>query len=450
MIAHVGLAALWGAAMLAALELLFSMRTAEAGDRALCVVRVVLTTVALLAFFAEFADSLGAALSELPGQLLLGSALLGGATLVQVRFDQEAEAKSSRRAARLQAVLAFLSLLILLFALHPFAPIANVPVSERLELTALVFGIVGLAMATTIGVGALSTNTISRTTARTMRSWTLAAWIALTLANLVAAEALGAIRLLVPWLAATALLHALSVVARGRLLRLHLPLWPGLVPAVGVTVLALVISVLAAPTIGVIERLALVLGFALIPASLTPLFLRPLRRLSLVSVGTAVAHLGFALALIGASWSASFREERTLVMHPGDTAPIGPWMIHFVDLLPAAGPGFTALEAHLEASSGEGLLPLLPQNRYGKRSTAPYRQDATIDQAAGELSASLEGARASDSVRLTLSWRPLRSMMWIGGLVMTAGGLLTLIGRALAARRRRREADDIHSSREWR
>ena len=46
MIAHVGLAALWGAAMLAALELLFSMRTAEAGDRELCVVRVVLTTVA--------------------------------------------------------------------------------------------------------------------------------------------------------------------------------------------------------------------------------------------------------------------------------------------------------------------------------------------------------------------------------------------------------------------
>lgn len=450
MIAHVGLAALWGAAMLAAVELLSSMRTAEDGDRAVCAVRVVLTTVALLAFFAESADSLGTALSGPPGQLLLGSALLGGATLVQARFDQEAEAKSSRGAARLQAVLAFSSLLILLFALHPFATIANGPVSEQLELTALVFGVVGLTMAATIGAGAYWAKAFTRTTARTMRWWTLAAWIALTLANLVAAEPFGTTRLLVLWLAATALLHALAVFARGRLLRLHLPLWPRLAPAVGVAVLALVISVLAAPTIGVIGRLALVLGFALIPASLTPLFLRPLRRLSPGAVGTAVAHLGFALALIGASWSASFRDERTLIMHPGETFSIGPWMVHFVDLLPAAGPGFTALEAHLEASSGEGLLPLLPQNRYGKRATTPYRQHATINQYAGELSASLDGTRASDAVNLTLSWRPLRSLMWIGGLVMTAGGLLTLIGRALAARRRRHEADDILSSREWR
>lgn len=503
MTADVGLAALWGAAVLAGVELIFSMRPAEAGDGALRATRVALTTVALIAFLVEFADSLPAALSALPGQLLLWSALFGGATLIQARFDRDAGAHPSRMTPLVQALLALALLLVLLFALRPFAWLEHGSDSAALDSSALVLGYVGLAMAATIGVGALTENAFSRTTARTMRSWTLAAWIALTVANLVAAEPLGANRLLIPWLAATAVLHALAVVAaRGRLGRLPLrgregaliaaavllavagglavaaratiaplvigiaallmvgpllrwrvdrnPLWPRLAPAFAVAVLALAISVLAAPAIDMIGRFALVIGFALLPASLTPLFFRPWRRLSLAAAGMAVAHLGFALALIGASWSGSFGERRSLIMHPGETAAIGPWMVHFVDLIPAAGSGFSALEAHLEASRGDGLVPLLPQIRYGERATAPYRQDATVEQLAGELSASLDGTRASDAVRLTLAWHPLASLKWVGGLVMAAGGLLTLIGRALAARRRRLDADEFHGARRWR
>ena len=96
----------------------------------------------------------------------------------------------------------------------------------------LYFGYVGLSVAFSLAVGALLTGDVDRALARAMRPWVLAAWIFLTL-GITAGSYWAYYELgwggwwfwdpvenasLMPWLAATALLHSVNVLAaRGAL-----------------------------------------------------------------------------------------------------------------------------------------------------------------------------------------------------------------------------------------
>jgi cytochrome c-type biogenesis protein CcmF len=146
------------------------------------------------------------------------------------------------------AAQAFVSLgfyAFLLFASNPFTRSDPVPV-EGLGLNPLLqdpglafhpptlyFGYVGLSVAFSLAVGALLTREVGPVFARTMRPWVLGAWIFLT-AGITAGSYWAYYELgwggwwfwdpvenasLMPWLAATALLHSVSVLAARNALR---------------------------------------------------------------------------------------------------------------------------------------------------------------------------------------------------------------------------------------
>ncbi len=49
---------------------------------------------------------------------------------------------------------------------------------------------------------------------------------------------------------------------------------------------------------------------------------------------------------------------------PANTLEVGPWLVEFRDVMPVAGPNWTALEAELRASRGAGVSVLKPQSRF--------------------------------------------------------------------------------------
>ncbi len=270
MIAEAGLAALWLAAGLAALQvalMVTALRSnAELGHamRPIAVVQGALTVIAFAALLMVFAKTdlsvalvfenshsakpfiykVAGAWGNHEGSMLMWVTILAAAGACLGLLSRRASARTLVAALGAQAALALGFYAFLLIASNPFARL-NPPAPEGQGLNPLLqdpglafhpptlyFGYVGLSVAFSLAVGALLTNEVDSRLAQAMRPWVLAAWIFLTL-GITAGSYWAYYELgwggwwfwdpvenasLMPWLAATALLHSINVLAaRGAL-----------------------------------------------------------------------------------------------------------------------------------------------------------------------------------------------------------------------------------------
>jgi cytochrome c-type biogenesis protein CcmF len=206
------------------------------------------------------------------------------------------------------------------------------------------------------------------------------------------------------------------------------------VPAlVGVTVFAAVLFVLDG---GLLEKMSLGVAAALLVASILPLFGRKLRRTPLPIWGMVVAHLGVAVAIAGAAGSSLLTKEVLIAARTGETVPVGPWLIRFNAVTPAAGSNWTALEADLRASRGGGIAVLKPQARFYSSPPTETTESAIKTVLSGQLYTVLGKPTEDGRWQLRLWWKPLVTLIWLGGGLIALGGAISLIGRALRGRRK--------------
>ncbi|HET7606884.1 MAG TPA: heme lyase CcmF/NrfE family subunit [Sphingomicrobium sp.] len=270
MIAETGLAALWLAAGLAALQFLLmilALRSeAEVSRtmRSVAVVQGVLTLIAfamLLIVFARsdmsvalvfenssavkpFVYKVAGAWGNHEGSMLMWVTILAVAGAFLAILAHRTGERTLLAALGAQALLALGFYAFLLFASNPFARLWPPPpdgqgLNPLLQDPGLAFhpptlylGYVGLSVAFSLAVGALLTGEVDSRLGRAMRPWVLGAWLLLTL-GITAGSYWAYYELgwggywfwdpvenasLMPWLAATALLHSINVLAaRGAL-----------------------------------------------------------------------------------------------------------------------------------------------------------------------------------------------------------------------------------------
>ena len=270
MIAETGLAALWLAAGLAALQFLFMFVELRGNAglarpmRSIAVVQGLLTIVAfamLLIVFARsdmsvklvfenssavkpFVYKVAGAWGNHEGSMLMWVTILAAAGAFVALFSRRTSGRTLVAALGAQAALALGFYAFLLIASNPFArlwppPMDGQGLNPLLQDPGLAFhpptlylGYVGLSVAFSLAVGALLTGEVDSRLARAMRPWVLGAWILLTL-GITAGSYWAYYELgwggywfwdpvenasLMPWLAATALLHSINVLAaRGAL-----------------------------------------------------------------------------------------------------------------------------------------------------------------------------------------------------------------------------------------
>jgi cytochrome c-type biogenesis protein CcmF len=216
-----------------------------------------------------------------------------------------------------------------------------------------------------------------------------------------------------------------------------LPLLPRLAPGLIIAVTALVGSFILTPDIGMLPRIGLAIGAGLLPASIQPLFGRSLRRTPLAVWGMAIAHLGVAVAILGIASDSAFTQEKLAAARPGETVVVGPWLVEFRQVMPAAGPNWTALEGELRASKGAGVTVLKPQSRFFP-SPPTTTNEAAIDTSwNGQLYAVLGEQDDQGRWQLRLWWKPFVTLIWLGGILIGLGGALALVGRLARERRQR-------------
>lgn len=272
MIANLGLAALWLAAALAALQLVagilaFGSRGASLGEvvRPVAVMQGLLASLAFVALVVLFCQTdlsvklvaqnshsakpllykFAGAWGNHEGSMLLWVTVMGLAGSFAAQFERRLPEPTMLATLGAQAFVSLGFYAFLLFASNPFERLDPVPI-EGLGLNPLLqdpglafhpptlyIGYVGLSVAFSFAVGALLTREVSPALARAMRPWVLGAWLFLTL-GITAGSYWAYYELgwggwwfwdpvenasLMPWLAATALFHSTSVLAARNALR---------------------------------------------------------------------------------------------------------------------------------------------------------------------------------------------------------------------------------------
>ncbi len=275
MIAEIGLAALWLAAALAVLQMISgaaALRSLDGAENPLAIyarpAAIVQAALAVLAFImllrafaiTDLSIKLVAANSHSmkpmiykltgtwgnhEGSMLLWVGVLALAGGLLAAFEKRLPAPTMGAALAVQGFIALGFYAFLLIASNPFERLPT-PAAEGIGLNPLLqdiglaihpptlyAGYVGLSVAFSLAMGALLTREVNPNFARAMRPWVLGAWVLLTL-GITAGSYWAYYELgwggwwfwdpvenasLMPWLAATALMHSVSVLAARDALR---------------------------------------------------------------------------------------------------------------------------------------------------------------------------------------------------------------------------------------
>jgi cytochrome c-type biogenesis protein CcmF len=193
----------------------------------------------------------------------------------------------------------------------------------------------------------------------------------------------------------------------------------------------------------VLTPVGFALGFWIILTSLVDPIDRWRRKLTISRgiLGMTVAHIGFAVLVIGITAVESFTNERDIALAPGQTAQQGAYEIRFVSLAPAEGPNYNAVRGQFVVSrDGKPLMTLNPEKRqYWVQRSVQTEAGIGTHRGTNILIALGEDLGAGKwSVRVQL--RPLVNWVWIAAFIMALGGGLAASDRRY--RTARSEATD--------
>ncbi|MDQ7091670.1 MAG: heme lyase CcmF/NrfE family subunit [Methylococcales bacterium] len=161
----------------------------------------------------------------------------------------------------------------------------------------------------------------------------------------------------------------------------------------------------------------------------SPSFWARLTKLSLSYYGMVLAHTGIAVVAIGITLVSVYSEERDIRMEIGDTVELSGYLFEFRGTKVIKGANYSADQGTLVVTKeGELITELHPEKRRYtvKRS---MMTEADIDPnlwrdlyvALGEP---LDDKGEAWAVRI--HYKPFVRWLWLGGLLMTLGGLLTV------------------------
>lgn len=188
-------------------------------------------------------------------------------------------------------------------------------------------------------------------------------------------------------------------------------------------------SVLAAIGVlwGVTARVEVV---ALVSMSLSFWIILSVQQTWRAHAGMSIAHIGFAVLVIGIMLSSTLNEEREVRMQPGNAVSVGPYQFFFLDTQGVSGANYRGVRAAFDViKNSRHITNLYPEKRiYTVRDMVMTK----VDIHPGifrDLYIALGEPLEQNYWSVRLYYKPFVRWIWFGGFIMMIGGILAILQR---------------------
>jgi cytochrome c-type biogenesis protein CcmF len=159
---------------------------------------------------------------------------------------------------------------------------------------------------------------------------------------------------------------------------------------------------------------------------------RRLKGLPGSAFGTALAHFGVGLLVVGVVATSAYRQEKILVMKPGEEVGLAGYTLAFRGVAPATGPNYREEIGLFDITrSGAPVTKLEPSKRLYDAPPQPTTEAGIHASWRGDLYVVLGDAQNDGGYAVRIYFNPLVRFIWIGALIMFIGGAASLSDRRL-------------------
>ncbi|CAA7617171.1 heme lyase CcmF/NrfE family subunit [Magnetospirillum sp. UT-4] len=146
--------------------------------------------------------------------------------------------------------------------------------------------------------------------------------------------------------------------------------------------------------------------------------------------GMTLAHGGLAVLIAGMTASSAWKAESVQTMTIGETVTVAGYAFTLKAVRDVDGPNYLATEGTFEvAKDGKVFALVTPEKRTYRQPPRPTTEAAIVGTFLGDVYAVIGDAVPEGGWVTRLYFNPLVPWMWVGCLIMVAGGLVSLSDR---------------------
>jgi len=148
--------------------------------------------------------------------------------------------------------------------------------------------------------------------------------------------------------------------------------------------------------------------------------------------GSAFAHIGLGISLLGIIGLTQWGSEQIVSLRPGDKVSLRQYEFTFDGATPRSGPNYSDLVVKFTVRRhGERIGVMEPAKRTFATRQMTTTEAALLSRGFSQLYVSLGDTNADGSIAVRIYHKPLVLLIWLGCIVMVFGGGLSLSDRRL-------------------
>ncbi len=148
--------------------------------------------------------------------------------------------------------------------------------------------------------------------------------------------------------------------------------------------------------------------------------------------GTALAHGGLGLIVIGVIILSVWKEEHILTAKPGAEIPVAGYTVVFKGVEPLVGPNYDGSLGRFDIMRDGALVKqVVSEKRQFRPRGMPTTEVGLLQDVLGDVYVVLGDPAADGAFVVRASFNPMASFIWIGAFIMFLGGVLSLTDRRL-------------------
>ncbi|UIK06612.1 heme lyase CcmF/NrfE family subunit [Neorhizobium galegae] len=163
--------------------------------------------------------------------------------------------------------------------------------------------------------------------------------------------------------------------------------------------------------------------------------------------GTAIAHFGLGVTVLGIFAATTFGTETVVEMKQGTSVDAGGYSLTYDGLRDAIGPNYTEQRGHFAVSrGGVQVADVWSSKRLYTARRMPTTEAGILTFGLSQLYVSLGDAMDSGGMVVRIWWKPFILCIWGGALVMMVGGFVSLSDRRLRVGAPSRKAKPVKAT----